>query len=214
MLARFTAVLGEVSKYGSFSYVYIAGSSLAAVLSERQRDTRIERSRRVVSLSAVRSDTLANSAKIKTWEAAIARVQVGDDGPQLWDRHKSCPANVLTFAYTSLSLDANLWSDQYRTVWRSTVNVKEAVQSAIRHVAAIFADEEISNVGLEEVEFDSVAEEWIVTVGFSRPWDYPKGGTLAAISSLSAPPRRVYKVLRVRDQDGEVMSVKVRAQDS
>lgn len=91
------------------------------------------------------------------------------------------------------------------------MNVREVVQAAIAYVQVIFEKEEISNLGLEEVVFDSGSGEWIVTVGFSRPWDYPKNTVMAAFGNASLQPNRVYKVLRVRDSDGEVLSVKNRA---
>ena len=91
------------------------------------------------------------------------------------------------------------------------MNVREVVQAAITYVKDIFESEGISNLGLEEVVFDSAAVEWVVTVGFSRPWDYPKNNMMAAIANVSMQPNRVYKVLRVRDSDGEILSVKNRA---
>lgn len=90
------------------------------------------------------------------------------------------------------------------------MNVKEVVHKAIAYVSELFAQEEISNLGLEEIVFDSAASEWIVSVGFSRPWDYPKNSAFAAIANVSSLPNRVYKVLRVRDSDGEILSIKNR----
>ena len=60
------------------------------------------------------------------------------------------------------------------------MNVKEAVGLAVNHIRDLFEHEDISNLGLEEVEFDSDMQQWVVTVGFSRPWDYPSN-TLAAL---------------------------------
>lgn len=91
------------------------------------------------------------------------------------------------------------------------MNVREVVQAGMAYVKDVFESEGISNLGLEEVTFDSAASEWIVTVGFSRPWDYPKNSALSAITNASMQPSRSYKVLRVRDSDGEVLSVKNRA---
>lgn len=88
------------------------------------------------------------------------------------------------------------------------MNVKEIAQKAVLHVADLFESEGITNIGLEEVTFDESADEWLVTVGFSRPWDYPKPIIAGLGSSLH--PNRVYKILRIRSTTGEVLSVKNR----
>ena len=88
------------------------------------------------------------------------------------------------------------------------MEVKEAVQVAKEYLRDLFEGEEVDYVGLEEVEFDNASNEWKVTVGFSRPWDCP--------SSLSAamrdePLRRSYKVVRIKDTNGKVTSVRDRS---
>jgi len=55
------------------------------------------------------------------------------------------------------------------------MDVKEAVALAKKYVGEVFAGEPISDVGLEEVEFDDVAGIWAVTIGFSRPWETTRG---------------------------------------
>jgi hypothetical protein len=85
------------------------------------------------------------------------------------------------------------------------MNVKQAVASAKRYIGELYSEEGIANVGLEEVDFDSKAREWEVTIGFSRPWD-------EAGNSLLKPGirSRSYKVVRVSDATGDVRSVKDR----
>ena len=70
------------------------------------------------------------------------------------------------------------------------MEVKEAVLTAKRYVADVFADEVVTDVGLEEVEFDEESDVWVVTIGFSRPWDQKQGlgGALAG-----QRPARSYK---------------------
>ena len=51
------------------------------------------------------------------------------------------------------------------------MDVKEAAKLAKEYVADLFAEEEIGNVGLEEIELAADRRYWEVTVGFSRPWD-------------------------------------------
>jgi hypothetical protein len=86
------------------------------------------------------------------------------------------------------------------------MEVKAAVKIAKEHLLDLFADEDISNLGLEEVEFDDSAQEWVVTLGFSRPWDEPRN----AIASLAQAviSQRSYKTLRISDSADQVISVK------
>lgn len=93
------------------------------------------------------------------------------------------------------------------------MDVKEAVQIATRHLIDLFDSEDISNVGLEEVEFDEQDDLWVVTIGFSRPWDYPGKPLNAFATALGATeqPKRTYKTIRVKSGKGDVISVRNRA---
>lgn len=89
------------------------------------------------------------------------------------------------------------------------MDVKEAVRKAKAWVADTYADEQISHIGLEEVTFDEARAEWRVTIGFSRSWNpIPLRNPLA----LSRDPsgQRNYKVVEIRDKDGEVVGMKDR----
>jgi len=88
------------------------------------------------------------------------------------------------------------------------MNVKEAVKIAIAYVAELFEGEDLSNIGLEEATYDQTQELWKVTVGFSRPWDYPKPGIVAGLQPVS--PKREYKVVYINPESKEVISVKIR----
>jgi inactivated superfamily I helicase len=89
------------------------------------------------------------------------------------------------------------------------MDVKQAVAFAKQHILDLFADESLSNMGLEEVEFDNQAGEWRVTVGFSRPWDEAPRNALSTLAGTS-PMRRTYKVVRIADGSSHVLSVKER----
>ena len=89
------------------------------------------------------------------------------------------------------------------------LSVGSAVEIAKRHVQELFHDENLSNLGLEEIEFDDDNKEWVVTVGFSRPWDEPKNAFAALAKSTSAPLRS-FKVVRIDDLTQQVVSVKNR----
>lgn len=87
------------------------------------------------------------------------------------------------------------------------MHVKEAARTAKSFIADLFEGEAIAHVGLEEVDFDEVSNEWRITIGFSRPWDH-KNPLTAALAA--GRPGRSYKVVRVNDVDGRVRSVKER----
>lgn len=85
------------------------------------------------------------------------------------------------------------------------MDVRQAVDQAKRYVVELFTNEGITNLGLEEVEFDDGV--WNVTVGFSRPWDTPSGFAALAQAQLQ---RRSYKIVRIDDGSAHVLSVKNR----
>ena len=90
------------------------------------------------------------------------------------------------------------------------MNVKEAVAIAKDYVADMFESEKITDIGLEEIEYDEFENLWRITIGFSRPWDQNIGSLLAAASSHRYK-RRTYKRIAIRDSDHKVLSVKNRA---
>ena len=86
------------------------------------------------------------------------------------------------------------------------MDVKEAVQTAKKYVAELFTDEKITDVGLEEVEFNSMSNNWEVTIGFSRSWQ-----TNLLVATLSNQhQKRSYKLVCINDDDGNVISLKDR----
>jgi len=86
------------------------------------------------------------------------------------------------------------------------MDVKTAVGTAKQWLVNTLTDESISNVGLEEVEFDEERGVWLITIGFSRPWNTVKN----AFTVLSGEPaaRRAYRVIAVQEPDGKVVSMK------
>ena len=85
------------------------------------------------------------------------------------------------------------------------MDVKEAVKTARIYLADLYSDEEIVNVGLEEVRYDYDADKWHITLGFSRPWDrkHPSTGAM----SEAGRPDRSYKEICINDADGRVESL-------
>ncbi|MDE2823628.1 MAG: hypothetical protein OXK79_09000, partial [Chloroflexota bacterium] len=87
------------------------------------------------------------------------------------------------------------------------MDVKAAVKIAKSQVADLFADEEIEDIGLEEVELDDSSDTWIVTIGFSRPWDRK---TTLNVALAERRRGRSYKVLHIESTGGNVVSLKDR----
>jgi len=85
------------------------------------------------------------------------------------------------------------------------VDVKTAVGSAKQWLTNVMQEEGVANVGLEEVEFDDEHGVWLITLGFSRPWNSVKNA-FTAISGEPAP-RRAYRVIAVKEPNGEIVSM-------
>lgn len=85
---------------------------------------------------------------------------------------------------------------------------KVAVRLAKEHVSDLFGDEQIEDLGLEEVRFDHETNTWEITVGFARPWQ--RGGSQRYPFDEQGNLVRSYKVVDVADQGGDVVRVRDR----
>jgi uncharacterized protein YdeI (YjbR/CyaY-like superfamily) len=92
------------------------------------------------------------------------------------------------------------------------MDVKEAIAAAKNYVRDVYSEEEVTNLGLEEVEHVQAVGNWVVTLGFSRPWNTPRTRAQEVLENLGAvsPLKRSYKVITISD-DGTVLSMKNRA---
>jgi hypothetical protein len=97
------------------------------------------------------------------------------------------------------------------------MEAKDAARRAIEFTKELFGDEKITNLGLEEVDYDAERKAWLITVGFSRPWDYQQKAPAWEPSALLFPgsayeprPVREYKVIEVNDQSGVPRAVRNR----
>lgn len=83
------------------------------------------------------------------------------------------------------------------------MNAAEAIRAAKQHIAEIFEDEGIAEVGLEEVDFEHDDGVWNITIGFRRPWQHlAKPGAFGV-----SPPVRTYKVVKMRDADASLVAI-------
>jgi hypothetical protein len=86
------------------------------------------------------------------------------------------------------------------------MEVKDAVKLAKGHVAELFADERVDEIGLEETEYLDGKDEWRITIGFRR---------ILASARKRGPfkgfpverPERSFKVVRISNRDGKVLGV-------
>lgn len=90
------------------------------------------------------------------------------------------------------------------------MDVKQAIGVAKHSVDEIFAGEPIIDLGLEEVEFDDNSGIWLITYGFSRPWDDIRPNPLTATFGQGTRKKRDYKIVRISDHDGKLISIKNR----
>lgn len=90
------------------------------------------------------------------------------------------------------------------------MKARDAIGIAKRYLSEVFDEENILNLGLEEIEYDEAQKTWNVTLGFSRPWNQQRNVLSALVQDEHSSLRRDYRVVRVRESDGEVTSIKLR----
>jgi hypothetical protein len=81
------------------------------------------------------------------------------------------------------------------------IEMHEAVEKAIAVIKDVYRNEDISDVELEEIEFDS--ENWLITVGFTRQKVRKALGGLAL-------PTRTLKVVKIDRRTGAFAGMKIR----
>lgn len=88
------------------------------------------------------------------------------------------------------------------------VDIKKAVRLALDYVRELYSDERILDLGLEEVK--STDDTWIVTVGFSRPWNRRK--EIVDLPFVNAVDRlRDYRTVTIDAGSGAFKSMEIRA---
>lgn len=99
-----------------------------------------------------------------------------------------------------------------------SVKSKEAIQISKQYITELYEGEELTNIGLEEIEYHEVGSYWTVTLGFSRPWNSSRSQSKASklLSKMEANSysdlKRTYKVITV-NSNGAAISMKNREVD-
>ena len=81
----------------------------------------------------------------------------------------------------------------------------EAVQAAKQYAKEVFGDEGISRVRLEEINYDAAKDEWRITVGFAYQGAPTQPQRTLGVESIYG--NRQYKVVHIRDSDGEFVGL-------
>lgn len=89
------------------------------------------------------------------------------------------------------------------------MNALEAIATAKKYLSEVFREEDITAITLEETE--NLGDRWIVTLGFSRPWNTPRTRAQEVLENLGAMTalRRAQKVITILN-DGAIISMKDR----
>lgn len=82
---------------------------------------------------------------------------------------------------------------------KTSLDMREAVRTAKRFITEYFDDEEITEIGLEEIKYQGDALN--ITIGFVRPWDSSRDYLTRELTK-----QRSYKVVRI-DRNGNVESL-------
>lgn len=92
------------------------------------------------------------------------------------------------------------------------MDVREAARTAKQYICDVFADEEIDEVVLEEVDFDDQSDLWRITISFLRPRGRMNKFEAAASGYPAGTPtmRRSFKIVNIEDDSGTVVSLKHR----
>lgn len=92
---------------------------------------------------------------------------------------------------------------------RKNLEMIEAVEVAKGFAVDLYSEEEARNIGVEAIAKSEDGDRWLITLGFSRPWDLAERRTRNLFTNeQEIVPTRVYKTFEVDSCSGEVLSVK------
>ena len=85
---------------------------------------------------------------------------------------------------------------------KKMISIKQATESSVDFLKAI--DLLAEEILIEEVEFDTINQEWLITLSFSHPTTPTRN-----LSSVFNEKTK-YKIFKVDSLTGEVLSMKIR----
>ena len=83
------------------------------------------------------------------------------------------------------------------------VDIREAVQTATQFICDIYDENDRPKLGVEEVEHDADAAQWLVTIGIGGA---EPASTMSVVEGTGV--ERHYKVIRIDAETGAVVSMK------
>ena len=88
------------------------------------------------------------------------------------------------------------------------MDAKEAIRETKRLVRELYADEDIAEIRLEELESEDLSDSWLVTLGLLRPARGPDDRH----SFLRPEPllKRTYKIVKIPNDHLAKKSMKIR----
>jgi hypothetical protein len=81
------------------------------------------------------------------------------------------------------------------------LDVKEAARRASEYFSGLYADQNVHNMQLEEVEISDDGKYWLITLSYPLPPE---------LATLNFNYKRKYKVFTIDAVTGEVKSMKIR----
>lgn len=84
------------------------------------------------------------------------------------------------------------------------MQIAEAVAEAKKVLSEVFAEQDITGLRLEEVEFDEARRQWSITISFLRGSAESTPSFLQEMISR----QRVYKTIMISDASGRMISIK------
>lgn len=92
------------------------------------------------------------------------------------------------------------------------IDAKSAVEAARTYLRSIqdMLDTPLNNLRLEEVELSEDDQYWLITLGYDNPNKPRDLSNLSLVAPQLARLAREYKIFRIRSEDGEVKSMKIR----
>lgn len=90
------------------------------------------------------------------------------------------------------------------------MEAKKAISEAKTLLRELYSDESVSEIRLEEVEFDEANDSWLVTLGIMRPVVKHTASRASIVSPLETPLKRTYKIVTVPDKGISKPSIKIR----
>jgi len=84
------------------------------------------------------------------------------------------------------------------------IEIKKAVEEAFKYMNSLY--ESLDDLSLEEVELSEDEKYWLITFGFNRL----KKSNLAIQTLIGDNYERIYKVIKVRSDNGQAVSMKIR----